>query len=80
MTHMLSAFRPLGVPRPMSKFVAACPSLDGLAQDGTQGGNAARVISHQGGVLVVGVTSIRERERVSLFVCSFPRATLRPPA
>jgi hypothetical protein len=29
----------------------------------------------QGGVLVVGVTSVRERERVSLFVSSFPRAT-----
>jgi hypothetical protein len=29
-----------------------------------------------GGVLVVGVTSVRERERVSLFVSSFPRATL----
>jgi hypothetical protein len=43
----------------------------------------ARVILHQG-VLVVGVTSVRERERVSLFVCSSLRATLlhegpRPP-
>jgi hypothetical protein len=36
--------------------------------------NAARVISHQG-VLVVGVTSIREREGVSLFVCSSLRST-----
>jgi hypothetical protein len=43
------------------------------------------IISHQG-LLVVGVTSVRERERerVSLFVCSFPRVTLpqegpRPP-
>jgi hypothetical protein len=72
----MSAFRPRGVPGPTSKFVAGCPSPDGLAQDGTQGGNAARVISHQGGVLVVGVTSVRERERVSLFVSSFSRATL----
>jgi hypothetical protein len=55
-------FDPRGVPGPTSKFVAACPSPDGLAQDGTQGGNATRVISHQGGVLVVGVTSVRERE------------------
>jgi hypothetical protein len=47
-----------------------------LARDGTQGRNAARVISLQGGVLVVGVTSVRERERVSLFVSSFPRVTL----
>jgi hypothetical protein len=54
-----------GVPGPTSKFVAAHPSPDGLAQDGTQGGNAARVISHQGGVLVVGVTSVRKRERES---------------
>jgi hypothetical protein len=43
----------------------------------------ARVIPHQG-VLVVGVTSVHARERVSLFVCSFLRATLsqegpRPP-
>jgi hypothetical protein len=65
-----------GVPGLTSKFVTACPSPDELAQDGTQGGNAARVISHQGGVLVVGVTSVRERERVSLFVSSFPHATL----
>jgi hypothetical protein len=38
----------------------------------------ARVISHQGGALVVGVTSVRERERerVSMFVSSFSRATL----
>jgi hypothetical protein len=74
----MSAFRPLGVPGPTSKFVAACPSPDGLARDGTQGGNVARVISHQGGALVVGVTSVRERERerVSMFVSSFSRATL----
>jgi hypothetical protein len=65
-----------GVPGLTSKFVTACPCLDGLAQDGTQGRNTARIISHQGGVLVVGVTSIREKERVSLFVSSFPRVTL----
>jgi hypothetical protein len=60
----------------MSKFVTACPSPDGLARDGTQGRNVACVIPHQGGALVVGVTSVRERERVSLFVSSFSRATL----
>jgi hypothetical protein len=43
---LLSAFRPRVVPGPTSKFVAVRPSPDGLAQDGTQGGNAARVISH----------------------------------
>jgi hypothetical protein len=45
-----------------------------------KGENAARVISHQGGVLVVGVTSVRERERVSLFVSPFSRATSRMKA
>jgi hypothetical protein len=29
-------FRTRGVPRPTSKFVAACPCPDGLARDGTQ--------------------------------------------
>jgi hypothetical protein len=34
----------------MSKIVATCPSPDGLARDGTQGGkNAARVILRQRG-------------------------------
>jgi hypothetical protein len=46
---------------PTSEFIAACPCPDGLAQDGTHGGNVARVISHRG-VLVVGVTNVRERE------------------
>jgi hypothetical protein len=36
-TNMLSAFQPRGVPGPTSKIVAACPSPDGLARDGTQG-------------------------------------------
>jgi hypothetical protein len=71
---MVSAFRTRGVPGLTSKFVAACPCPDGLARDGTQGESATRIISHQG-VLVVGVTSVRERERVGLFLCSFPRAT-----
>ena len=61
---VVSVFQPRGgLPGPLSKFVAVCPSPDGLARDGTQGRNAARVIPHQGGVLVVGVTSVRERER-----------------
>jgi hypothetical protein len=59
---------------PTSEFIAACPCPDGLAQDGTQGGNAACIISHRG-MLVVGVTSVA-RERESLFVCSSPA---RPP-
>jgi hypothetical protein len=40
-----------------------------------KGENVARVIPRQGGVLVVGVTRVRGRERVSLFVSSFSRAT-----
>jgi hypothetical protein len=77
----VSAFRTQGVPGPTSKFVAACACPDGFARDGTQGENAARIISHQGGVLVVGVTSARERERerVSMSVCSSLRVTPLPP-
>jgi hypothetical protein len=41
-----------------------------------KGENTACVIPRQRGVLVVGVTSVRERERVSLFVSSFSRVTL----
>jgi hypothetical protein len=38
-------------PQPTSEFVAACPCLDGLMQDGTQaggGGDEAYIILHQG--------------------------------
>jgi hypothetical protein len=45
-----------------------------------KGENAARVIPHQGGVLVVGVTSVHARERVSMFVSSFPCTTPRMKA
>jgi hypothetical protein len=72
----LSAFRPRGVPGPTSKFFATRPSPDGLARDGTQGGKRGSCYPAPGGVLIVGVTSVRERERVSLFVSSFSRATL----
>jgi hypothetical protein len=41
-----------------------------------KGGNVARVILRQGDALVVGVTSVREGERASLFVSPSPRATL----
>jgi hypothetical protein len=50
------------------KFIATCPCSDGLAHDGTQGENTAHVISHRG-VLAVGVTSVREREREREHVC-----------
>jgi hypothetical protein len=39
-------------------------------------GKTRLVLSRTGGVLVVGVTSVRERERMSLFVRSSLRATL----
>jgi hypothetical protein len=41
-----------------------------------KGENATRVILRQGDALVVGVTSAREGERVSLFVSPFSRTTL----
>ena len=72
----MSAFRTRGVRKPTSKFVVACPCPDGLARDGTQGGNAAHVILRQGDALAVGVTSVREGERVSLLISPFSRATL----
>jgi hypothetical protein len=43
-----------------------------------KGENTAHIISHQGGVLVVGVTSVRQGERVNLSVSSFSRATPSP--
>jgi hypothetical protein len=61
----LSAFRPQGVPGPTSKFVAARPSPDGLARDGTQGGKRVSCYPAPVGVLVVGVTRVCERERES---------------
>jgi hypothetical protein len=76
----VSAFRPRGVPGPTSKIVDACPSPDGLARDGTQGGqNAARVILRQEDALAVGLQAFareRERERGSLFVSPSSRVTL----
>jgi hypothetical protein len=62
---------------PTSEFIAACPCPDGLAQDGTQG-ETQLVLSRTRGVLVVGVTSVA-RERVSLFVSSFPPRGGPPP-
>jgi hypothetical protein len=64
LARQLSAFRPRGVPRPTSKIVAVCPSPDGLARDGTQGGKPRLVLScARGGAVAVGVTSVREGER-----------------
>jgi hypothetical protein len=63
-----------GVPGPTSKFVAACPCPDGLARDGTQGGKRGSYYLAPGGVLVVGVTIVHERERA----CSLARSPARP--
>jgi hypothetical protein len=54
------------------------PAQMGWREMEHKGENVARIISHQGGVLVVGVRSVREGERVSLFVCSSLRATPFP--
>src|SRR5688500_10690402 len=84
MNTYLSAFRPRGVPGPTSKIVAACPSPDGLARDGTQGGKtAARVILCQSGCACSrGYKRSRGRERVcvcvSRFVSPSSRATTLP--
>jgi hypothetical protein len=48
LARQLSAFRTHGDRQPTSEFVAACPYLDGLMQDGTQEGNEAYVILHRG--------------------------------
>jgi hypothetical protein len=61
----------------MSKFVVARPSPDGLARDGTQGRKRGSCYPVPGGCArSMGYKRSRERERVSLFVSSFSRATL----
>jgi hypothetical protein len=59
-------FDPGGVPGPTSKIVVACPSLDGLARDGTQRGEnrGSCYPAPEEGALAVGVTSVREGESV----------------
>jgi hypothetical protein len=66
-----------GVPGPTSKFVAARPSPDGLARDGTQGGKHGSCYPTPGGVLIVGVTSVRARESEPVRQLVLPRD---PPA
>jgi hypothetical protein len=66
-----------GVPGPTNKFVAVRPSPDGLARDGTQGGKRGSCYPVPGVVCARsrGYKRSRERERESLFVSSFSRAT-----
>jgi hypothetical protein len=66
------------------KLSLRVPAQMGWREMEHKGENAARVILRGGDALIVGVTSVREGERVSLFVSSFSRATLphegpRPP-
>jgi hypothetical protein len=57
-------FDPGGVPGPTSKFVAARPSPDGLARDGTQGGKRGSCYPAPGGCARSrGYKRSRERER-----------------
>jgi hypothetical protein len=53
------------------------PAQMGWREMEHKGENAARVILRQGDALAVGVTSVREGERASLFVGPSSRATLR---
>jgi hypothetical protein len=80
LARQLSVFRPRGVPGSTSKIVAACPSPDGLARDGTQGGKTtARVILRQGGCACSrGYKRSRGRERER--ACSLARPPERPPS
>jgi hypothetical protein len=74
----LSVFRPRGVPGPTSKFVAACPSPDGLAQDGTQGGKCDLCYPAPGGCARSrGYKRSREREGEPVRQLVLPRD---PPA
>jgi hypothetical protein len=58
------------------KLSLRVPAQMGWREMEHKGKNAARVILRQGDALVVGVTSVREGERVSLFVSPSSRATL----
>jgi hypothetical protein len=67
LARQLSVFRTREDRQPTSEFVAACPCLDGLIQDGTQEGNEAYVILHRGarsrGYKRCERARARERER-----------------
>jgi hypothetical protein len=78
LARQLSAFRTQGSLDRRVNLSPRAPAEMGWREMEHKGENVARIISHQGGVLVVGVTSVRERGRVSLFVSSFPPRD--PPA
>jgi hypothetical protein len=58
------------------KLSLRVPAQMGWREMEHKGENAAHVILRQGDALAVGVTSARERERVSLLVSPFSRVTL----
>jgi hypothetical protein len=58
------------------KLSLRVPAQMGWREMEHKGENTARVILRQGDALAVGVTSVRARERVSLFVSPFSRTTL----
>jgi hypothetical protein len=72
---LLSAFRPWGVPGPTSKIVAASPSPDGLARDGTQGGKRGSCYPALGGCARSrGYKRSRERESEPVRQLVLPRS------
>jgi hypothetical protein len=58
------------------KLLLRVPAQMGWHEMEHKGENVARVILRQGDALAVGVTSVREGERASLFVSPSSRATL----
>jgi hypothetical protein len=80
MAWKLSAFRPWGVPGPTSKIVAACPSPDGLARDGTQGGKRGSCYPAPGGCAHSrGYKRSREREGEPVRQLVLPHEGPGPP-
>jgi hypothetical protein len=73
---ILSVFRPRGFLDRRVKLSPRVPAQMGWREMEHKGENAACVILRQGDALVVGVTSVHEGERVSLFVSPSSRATL----
>jgi hypothetical protein len=67
---------PGGVPGPTSKIVTMCPSPDGLARDGTQGGKRGSCYPAPGGCARSRGYKRSRGERVSLFVSPSSRASL----
>jgi hypothetical protein len=72
----MSAFRPRGSLDRRVKLPLRVPAQMGWREMEHKGENVTRVILRQGEALAVGVISVREGERVGLFVSPSSRATL----